>query len=302
MRLDCSSVTRSVLLVGLLSLPAVAQAQSVCPLNDPELFPFAGAMDVPLNGIVRVVYRTIWSLPEHEAADVVEVHECPEVDGAIECDPDFQRIVGSATLGTDPRGEATEAVWRAAGALSPGTMYLVRAADGELFIRGEYPHEGTFTTGDGFDEEPPSFGGARKAEIAEEEASDLVPDGYRVRVSFTAAEDASGSGNVEYAVYQTDGPGWTGPVERIRVRCLQEGTNVAAFVVPKDEIGRHACFQVRAADLFGRTDDNDREACAIPGGVGFFRSCAAAGGVHGGAQHGAILVVALALAVVHRRR
>lgn len=280
------SVPRALAFATLFAASA-AEAQTVCPANDPELYPFDGAMDVPRDPVVRVFYRD----PAH----------APGVTGGaaervIEVFEDGRRLAGSATLENDATGAGREAIWIGE-SLFPASTRLEAQFQDEFGV----PSPFFFTTGESLDGGPPEFSGASKVEIVAAEQATLDVDAFRIRVTFPPAEDDVGAGNVENVVYQTDGPGWDMPVERARVRCVNAaGSGIAAFEVPRGAVDRWACFEVRAVDFYGQSDDNDREVCGIPEGPGVFRSiCSVAG--PGGSPAGAWPLALLVLARVGYR-
>jgi hypothetical protein len=282
--------------------PALAIAQD-CPPPPPDLYPADGAPNVPVNGVVRVVFHEPYE-PDVELDQLLRLF-----------DEDDVQVSGAVTVDQDGGETFVELV--ADDSLEPSTSYRAVVVLPEF--GGEQEFE--FTTGlDAVDTSAPIFSGASKirvvpaSDVSCVEPSGPVPPqeaeleesgrGYRVTVTFPQAQDQAGAANIDYLLIQTSGPTLDEPWLRKRVRTFGSDSLFGAVFLPHAAVARREiCFQVHAEDMFGNRVEPDREACGDPVGPGYFRSlCAIAGaGLPAGPGLGALVVGLAALTVARRR-
>lgn len=281
---------------------AFAQDDADCLPLAPDLYPADGAPNVPVNGVVRVVFHQPYD-PELPLDQVLRLF-----------DADDNPVHGEVTL--DPDGVDTLVELVADETLEPSSSYRAVVALPDFGGDQEF----SFRTGNGvIDESPPIFDGASTirvvpaTDVSCSEATGPVPPqeadlestgrGYRVTVTFPQARDEAGAANVDYLLVQTSGPTLDEPWLRKRVRAFGSDALFGAVFLPHAAVAREEiCFAVHAEDMFGNRVEPGRQACGDPIGPGYFKSmCTAAGaGLPGTALPG--LVVGLAGLNVARRR
>lgn len=292
------------LCLALLLAPRASRAQDDCAPPAPDLYPADGAPNVPVNGVVRVVFHEPYE-PELPLDEVLRLFE----------DETARQLGGEVTLESD--GPDTRLELRADETLHSQEQYraIVVLPDfgGEL--------EFGFRTADGvLDTSAPDFGGARTIRVVPaddvtcSEATGPVPPqeadleedgrGYRVTVTFPEAEDEAGPANIDYLLIQTSGPTLDEPWLRKRVRTSGGDPLFGAVFLPHAAVARdEICFEVHAEDMFGNLVEPGREACGDPIGPGYFKSiCSvAAAGAPGAPGIAGLALALVALSAVRRR-
>jgi hypothetical protein len=281
--------------------PGVVAAQD-CPPPPPDLYPADGAPNVPINGVVRVVFHEPYD-PELPLDQVLRLY-----DGAD------QPVPGSVTLEHD--GVDTFVALTAALPLDGSTQYRAVVVLPEFGGEREF----WFSTGSGVvDASEPIFGGASSIRVVpakdvscSESTAPVPPQeadieatgrGYRVTVTFPQAQDEAGAANIDYLLVQTSGPTLDEPWLRKRVRTFGSDSLFGAVFLPHAAVAREEiCFEVHAEDMFGNRIEPTREACGDPIGPGYFKSMCSV--VAAGAPGAGVMGVAFGLATlsVARRR
>lgn len=292
----------ALVLGSVLALGGVAAAQDDCPPPPPDLYPADGAPNVPVNGVVRVVFHEPYA-PELPLEEVLRLYDAAD-----------QLVPGGVTLqneGVDTLVELT-----ADAPLSPSTQYRAVVALPEFGGEREFG----FRTGDGVvDASEPIFGGASRIRVVPakdvscSESTTPVPPqeadleatgrGYRVTVTFPQAQDEAGAANVDYLLIQTSGPTLDEPWLRKRVRTFGSDSLFGAVFLPHAAVAREEiCFEVHAEDMFGNRTEPGRDACGDPIGPGYFKSMCSvvAAGAPGGGGVGVVFGLA-ALSAARRR-
>jgi hypothetical protein len=256
--------------------PHHASAQEVCPVDGgmqplpsnygqlADFFPSDQARGVPIDGFVRLRYVGI--VPNPPVVIVTNM------------------ITGLRETGVTHVID-NEVHWQDDELLQMDTPYQVVVADpasggGEPF---------TFTTGlapsvPG----PPVFQGVdpTSATFVRNGSSDLCgdPDAIEVTPAWHRAQNNGWPANdVEYVIFQTRGPGVSGPIERARQRGQSSGGSCSAdlseicrsFRIASQNATSGVCFNVQAMDAYGRADGNSVEACVHPEVGNFFAGCSA---------------------------
>lgn len=258
--------------LALLALPAVASAQCDAGADagpDPSLdgvlrdvFPAADAVNVPTDTAVRLRY--LGRPPEPPTL-------CVRVRSGGSCLQGSAAVVGH------------EIVWSPQGGQLPSfTDFTVTYAD---IAGGSVPF--TFRTGSGPSAGPPVFDGIEDVTARDAEGETCEVGAVDVTVTFTRAiSSSSGAGlawpdsDVEYVIFQTRGPGISGPRVRDRVRLQRSGASSdrsaqRTFRLSAAEADGPVCFAVQAYDPLGRSAPNTQESCANPAQGNYFQSCAA---------------------------
>lgn len=200
-----------------------------------------------------------------------------------------------------------ELVWHPAdGALAPGQRYYVaynETGSGSSVI--------SFVTGASRAPEDLFFTGISdvKSSPATDDACD--PGAADITVEFDRAISGVGAPgttawpeiDIEYAIFQTRGPGISGARLRDRVRLQRSGSTVVrqaqrTFRLAAAEADGPVCFNIQALDPLGRPDGNRAERCVNPVRGNYFSGCAATPSPGRG---GWLAALALALAVTRRR-
>lgn len=281
--------------LALASLPATAWAQCDAGADagpDPSLdgvlrdvFPAADAVNVPTDTAVRLRY--LGRPPEPPTL-------CVRVRSGGSCLPGEAAVVGN------------EVVWSPRGGQLPSfTDFTVTYAD---VAGGSVPF--TFRTGRGPSAGPPVFDGVDDVSARDAEGEVCEAGAVDVTVTFTRARSASSTSglawpdsDVEYVIFQTRGPGISGPRVRDRVRLQRSGTASdrsaqRTFRLTAAESEGPVCFSVQAYDPLGRSTPTRGEACVNPAQGNYFQACSAR---PGGVARGGWWVGLLALAALARR-
>jgi len=291
------------LATAVLVAPGALGAQE-CPPAPADLYPADGAPNVPVNGIVRVVFHQTYA-PTLPLDQVLTLFESDT----------NRQLLGMVTIGTD-RGD-TRIELDTDEQLAGQTVYRAFVVLPDNAGEQEFG----FRTGAGVvDESSPSFRGASDILVVPADnvscadsagpvppaEADLETDGrgFRVTVSFPPAQDEAGAANIDYLLVQTSGPTIDEPWLRKRVRAAGTGGDLfGAVFLPHAAVGREEiCFEVHAQDMFGNIVEPGRDACGDPVGPGFFRSICSVTAV--GARTPSALGVAfalVALSLVRRR-
>lgn len=227
-----------------------------------DSFPSANAMDVPIDGFVRLRYVGI--VPRRSFVTVREADTNMPVDGRAV-------VVGD------------EIHWQSYQELRPNTRYQVFFTD---VTGGAGGNAFTFTTGNRRgSSSPPQFFGITGLSVQRAGAADLCgePDAVEVTVTWRrVADNGWPLTDIEYVVYQTAGPGIGAPVERARERgrlslgSCGSGSAVeqcTSFRLSAANADGPVCFNVQAFDAYGRSDGNTNERCIDPQSGNTFHGC-----------------------------
>jgi hypothetical protein len=282
--------------LGAWSVGARARAQESC---DPdggvppdfgqliETFPSQNALRVPRDGFVRFVYRG--RVPPRPVLIVRDARE---------------RIIPGSVAIVGP-----EVHWTASAPLDGQQVYTATASDilgGDSEIR--------FTTGENLASfsTAPTFGGIVSAsservgpgDICGDEEARAVTIGWRF-----ARGSAWPQTELTYVVYETRGPGISGPIERARDRgrlsttpCADNTDQCVSFRLSSANAAGPACFSVQVYDPQGRTVESRNERCLNLDAGNYFYGCAVGSVGSPRRAHPALLALPLALAVALRGR
>jgi MYXO-CTERM domain-containing protein len=208
-------------------------------------------------------------------------------------------------------GEATvsgdEIVWHpAAGALDRSQRYYVSYNE-----TGSGMATVSFVTGSGRAPGELFFSGVTDVKSSPVTDDGCDPGASDITVEFDRATSGVGAAGVtpwpeidiEYAIYQTRGPGISGARLRDRVRLQRSGSTVVreaqrAFRLTGAEADGPVCFNIQALDPLGRPDGNSYEKCVNPARGNYFVGCAA---TPASGRGGWWALAALALLVTRRR-
>lgn len=259
-----------------------------------DSFPADQGMEVPLNSPVRLRY--FGRVPQTPVL-------CVRRDSL-----DAACLDGSSAVVGD------EIVWQPLA--GPGGSLL--QASRRYYVT--YQEEGsggsniTFVTGRGVAPERLTFGGITDAKADDAPSSDCDPEASDITVKF----DRAGSGvlglgdtpwpesDLEYVIYETRGPGISGPRERDRVRLQRSGSSVVSgaqrtFRLSGADASGPVCFNVQVLDPLGIADGNTSEQCVNPAKGNYFAGCSATP-ARGGSHITALALAACAALVTRRRR
>ncbi len=247
--------------------PQTAFAQESCnpdsgvaPYNYGEIatmFPNADSTGVPIDGFIRVRY----------------VGHAPLRPFVIVQDPAGTAVTGTTNVVDD------ELLWQADTNLLRTTRYRVQIPDstGVNAVR--------FTTGSMHSTEaPPTFSGLQDVTFQKAGAADRCGDPNAVEVTlFWQRAGSTGwpDSEIEYVIFETRGPGISGPIERGRERLQPGGSNTCTsrfefcptIRLSSANSAAPVCFNVQAVDPYGRMDGNSRETCIDPSRGNFFVGC-----------------------------
>lgn len=260
-----------VAVTALCALPRAAFAQEICdpdggsfPPNYGELaanFPGDMAVNVPIDGFIRLRY--VGHAPSRAFVILRDLVRHSPVMGTVNAVDD-------------------EVHFQSAAPLSPNTQYSVQVSD---ITGGASGNTFTFTTGQIHSiDSAPQFAGAQDISFEKSGASDLCSDPNAARITLLwhrATSNGWPDSEMEYVVYETRGPGISGPVERARER-LQPGASSTcassfefcpAVRLSSANASGPVCFNVQAIDPYGRPDGNTQEQCVDPSRGNFFNGC-----------------------------
>lgn len=225
-------------------------------------FPVNNASGVPRDGIVRVRYRI----------------RAPSRPFVIVADATTRAVV-SGTLSVLP----DELIWQSDRTLAVSTRYQIEVADPV----GTGSQGSTFTTstvvaGRGRNV---TFAGLTDASAQRQGSSDPCGDANAARITLewrTPVIQAWTANDVDFVVYQTSGPGISGPIERARFAmanppsgtCSGVGTNCTSFRLSSDIASGAMCFNLQVLDPYGTADGNAVEKCVSGPGGAIFLGCA----------------------------
>ena len=230
-------------------------------------------------------------------------------------------IVQNLTTRTPVMGHVNALVdevhWQSDEMLPSNTIFRVSVSDAS---GGAGENVFTFTTGGARSgSAAPTFGGVQAAETQRSGMADPCgqPDAVEVTLSWRRGSAAGWpDSEVEYVIYETRGPGISGPVERGRERALAGAGSTCngtydfcrAIRLSPENSSAPVCFNVQAVDPYGRQDGNTLEVCTDPSRGNNFNGCAVAratGAMPSHPKRGWIVVAILAAAasvVATRRR
>lgn len=237
-----------------------------------ETYPASGSRNVPVNGLVRVLYcheeeptidraaaRLLLDLGDAEVGCTCpEGGECLWVGMHTRCLEEVPST--SALVGDEVTLEMDEP-------LQPSTAYVLEAPDpgGEVRV--------SFTTGTAFDESPPVFDGVSSIDIygcgdgfGSNAACPDSPgvEGFVSILRAPSAEDESGAVNIEYRAFQVRDN------ERI-IRGRARGDGAAdvtlSVFIPTSELTNdeweRICFTMTARDPYGAETEAERTVCEL---------------------------------------
>jgi len=284
-------------LLATLCLPASAMAQ--CGDADVDAgnvvidgtlrdsIPADQGTNVPIDSPVRLRYFGATPVP----ATVCVTRNAPNPP----CLPGSAAVVGD------------EVVWHpAGGSLDRDQRYYVsynEAASGTATI--------SFVTGSNRAPAELFFAGVTAVKSGEATDDRCDPNAADITVEFDRASSgvmAAGTTpwpeiDIEYAIYQTRGPGISGARLRDRVRLQRSGSTIVnraqrTFRLSGADADGPVCFNIQALDPLGRPDGNAYEKCVNPAKGNFFAGCAASPASAGGRW---VALAALALFLMRRR-
>ena len=284
-------------LLAILCAPAAARAQCGDPRADGgdvliegtlrDAIPADQGSNVPVDTPVRLRYFR--AAPSPATLCVTRNNPAPP------CLP------GESTVSGD------ELVWHPAdGTLAPNQRYYVTYNE-----TGSGTSTITFVTGASRAPDDLFFSGVSdvKSSPATDDACD--PGAADVTVEFDRAISGVSAPNttpwpeidIEYAIFQTRGPGIAGARLRDRVRLQRSGSTVVrraqrTFRLTSAEADGPVCFNLQALDPLGRPDGNAFERCVNPARGNYFFGCATTPSPR---PRGGLVLAALALALTRRR-
>ncbi len=301
--LDTMNGMRALALVATLVAPATAMGQ--CDAGDDaggvdpllvgtlrDSFPADQGIDVPLNSPIRLRYYG--RVPDPPVV-------CVQRESL-----DAPCLSGSAAAVGD------EVVWQPQSGAGGPVLEASRRYYVTYQETGRGTNRITFVTGRGVAPERLAFGGITDASAEHAPDSDCDPDAADITVKFDrASSGVIGLGDtpwpdidIEYVIYETRGPGISGPRERDRVRLQRSGSSVVSgaqrtFRLRGADATGPVCFNVQAVDPLGHADGNTQEQCVNPAKGNYFAGCSSR---PARAPSGALAAVGLALAVTAARR
>jgi hypothetical protein len=174
-----------------------------------------------------------------------------------------------------------EVHWHAASPLDGQQVYTATASDilgGDSEIR--------FTTGETLAglSSPPTFAGIVSATSERVGAGDICgdEDARAVTIGWRFARGSAWpQTELTYVVYETRGPGISGPIERARDRgrlsttpCADNTDQCVSFRLSSVNAAGPACFSVQVYDPQGRTVESRNERCVNLDAGAYFYGCA----------------------------
>jgi hypothetical protein len=253
-----------------------------------DTFPADQTTGVPLNTPVRLRYY----IQAPEPAVV-----CVRVDSSSgSCLPGTSSSVGS------------EIVWQPATSLSPRRRYYVTYQ--EMSVGS---NQITFETGDRNATERLLFRGANEARSDDAPSDPCNVRSVDITVKFDRVPntgDTSGlswpDSDIEYVIYQTRGPGISGPRVRDQTRLQRSGSSMVStaqrtFRLSALESSGPVCFNVQAVNPLGRADGNTTEVCVNPSVGNYFVGCSV-GYKSNNSSQAFVAVMALMWTAFRRRR
>ncbi len=301
-----TALAATALALGLSAMVSSGAARAQCDAGDGGIdpitagtlrdsFPADQGVDVPLNSPVRLRYYGRVPSPP------VVCVRLESLDS--ECFPGTSAAVGE------------EIVWQPLA--GPGGAVL--QASRRYFVT--YQEEGsgsssiTFVTGRGLAPERLVFAGVSDVKADDAPSSDCDPDASDITVKFDrATSGVLGLGDspwpesdLEYVIYETRGPGISGPRERDRVRLQRSGSSVVStaqrtFRLRGADASGPVCFNVQVLDPLGHADGNTSEQCVNPAKGNYFEGCAAGPSSGRAGALGAVIFGLCAALFTRRRR
>lgn len=292
------------LALGALASPGAARAQ--CDAGDdggvdPSLegslrdsFPADQGVEVPLNSPIRLRYYG--RVPDPPVV-------CVQRESL-----DAPCLTGTAAAVGD------ELIWQPASGAGGSLLEASRRYFVTYQETGRGSNRVTFVTGRGLAPERLLFAGITDVKADDPPSSDCDATASDITVKFDrASSGVVGIGDspwpeidLEYVIYETRGPGVSGPRERDRVRLQRSGSSVVSgaqrtFRLRGAEASGPVCFNVQVLDPLGHADGNTREQCVNPAKGNYFAGCAARPS-HAPGGLAALVAMGLAAACVTRRR
>ncbi len=267
------------LALGLSALASSGAARAQCDAGDGGIDPFTAGtlrdsfpadqgLEVPLNSPVRLRYYGRVPSPP-----VLCVRRDSRESA---CLPGSSAALGEEIVWQPPAGPGGVA-------LEPSRRYFVTYQE-----EGSGSNDLTFVTGRGVAPERLVFGGVTDVKADDAPSSDCDPEASDITVKFNrATSGVLGLGDtpwpesdLEYVIYETRGPGISGPRERDRVRLQRSGSSVVSgaqrtFRLRGVDASGPACFNVQVLDPLGRADGNTSEQCVNPAKGNYFEGCSA---------------------------
>jgi hypothetical protein len=270
-----------------LALPLFAATEALAQCPDPvdriTTFPVDGSNDVPVNAVLHAEFPGTQN-PGGRPTWIVLDSFSREVEG---------------TEGWDD----LTATFTPASDLEPRSPYYARvsvAATGQ-FLNFE------FNTGDDRDVAAPAYEGIsglswahRDDDWLYENCSMWPGESILYTLDLPGATDDASTDHLCYHVYQTSGPGISGPT--LRARVADPGGELTVLQ-PVDQGEGEICFRVEVRDLLDRWDGNRREQCVevILGGI-FQNACSTSGAAPRSTGRAAIGLALLVLVAAASRR
>jgi len=155
------------------------------------------------------------------------------------------------------------------------------------------------------DSRPPTIGsvGSPSTESVDETCGRGA--GYRVDLVVRDVRDDGPASSVELLVYLARQEGLESPELVLRARGTGAAELPLGFVLTDDRANEPACVVIHAVDGVGKVDDSMEPVCFEPIQGAFFEGLCAANRIAGaptGGKSGSIVLIALALILVVRRR
>jgi hypothetical protein len=227
-----------------------------------DFFPSDRSMSIPLDGFVRLRYVGVPPPVPVVQVQNISASSHPYIPGTI-------GVAGA------------EVHWFSANQLLPMTQYQVTALSPLDGMTTSF----TFTTGvSATTGQRLTFNGVENIGSSRNGSSDTCGDPNAVTVTLDWSR-ANPIGwpetEVEYIIYETRGPGISGPVERGRERgsatqaSCPNSYYCRSFRLSSENANGPVCFNVQASDPYGITDGNSIEKCIDPSRGNFFNGCSA---------------------------
>lgn len=283
------------LLALLAAAPAAAQGEIECPSTEVgplDFTPASRALGVTLDAYIRVRYSEDYFVGVPDAGTFVRLYEdLDEDEGFVELGPE---VPGEGQLVGDDVYFVPDEL------LASDRQYAIVAESFEL-----EPIAIDFTTGRDLDREPPRIGsvGAPTTESVDETCGRGA--GYRVDLVVRDVRDDGPASSIELLVYLARQEGLEAPELVLRARGTGAAEQPLGFVLTDERANDPACVVVHAVDGVGNVDDSMEPVCFEPIQGAFFEGLCAANRIAGaptGGKSGSIVLIALALILVVRRR
>lgn len=273
-------------------------AAAAGPCGRPDLletFPEDGAIDVPINARLSAHYAPT---AEYVNEEITLEH------------------VGIASEMANATFDSSEGFlsFQPSETLVPGESYVVRwpGLRGINTALAGKSREVHFTAGSSADVDAPLFGGVHAidwdVERVDDDCTDSLEDRFVFDLDLDDATDDGGRGMLTLVVFQSKGGSAVSSPEPVLVQRFADSANRVRVQRSIDSAAGNVCFAALARDSAGRVSNSaDREVCVATVRPPFFYGCAVASARARRATEveraaGALLIAAIALASVSRRR